>query len=160
MWLKRKALGTTRLLLCSSCSFCQSSMWYSQVITFFAQSLWYSQAMNSGSQFLSWPFPLVLFWYSSLREIIFLVFSSCKRAFKAFEKIQCTKEIIATVINRIIPNIFSALWSHGPQDSNQSKSKKSKKDSAEGVTILSQVDCSVILCNWVSTSSEVLIQVQ
>ena len=30
----------------------------------------------------------------------------------------------------------------------------------EGVTLLSQVACSVILCNWVLTSPGVLIQVQ
>lgn len=31
------------------------------------------------------------------------------------------------IINRIIPNVGSALWTHGPQDPNQSKSSRSRK---------------------------------
>ena len=42
------------------------------------------------------------------------------------------------VVSRIIPKVWSALWSHGPQDPNQSKSTTSKKQLVEGVTFLSQ----------------------
>lgn len=63
-------------------------------------------------------------------------------------------------INKIIFSIWSILWSHSPQDSNQSKSNNSKKDPAEGVTFLSQMACSVILYNLVSTSPGELTQVQ
>lgn len=62
-------------------------------------------------------------------------------------------------LSRIIPEVQSALRSRGPQDPNRSKSKKSKKDPAEGVTLLGQVGCSVIFRNGVSVSPELLIQV-
>ena len=61
-------------------------------------------------------------------------------------------------VSRIIPNVWSALQSHGPQDPNQTESNKSKKDPAEGVTLLGQVVCSVVLCNRLSISPEGLIQ--
>ena len=43
------------------------------------------------------------------------------------------------MISRIIPSVWSVLRSHGPQDPNQSKSNKSKKDPIEGVTFLSDL---------------------
>lgn len=43
-------------------------------------------------------------------------------------------------ISRIIPDVWSALQSHGPQNSNQSK-----KVPVEGLTLVSQVACIVIL---------------
>lgn len=43
------------------------------------------------------------------------------------KKIQCTWEITMTIISRIIPNVWSVLWSHGYQDPNQSESKKVKE---------------------------------
>lgn len=46
--------------------------------------------------------------------------------FKAFEKIQYTRVIIIIIKSRIIPDVWSALWSHHPSDLNQSKSNKSK----------------------------------
>lgn len=55
-------------------------------------------------------------------------------SFKAFEEIQLTREVILIIISRIIPNLWSVLWSHGPQNPNQLKSNKSKKDLTEGVT--------------------------
>ena len=48
--------------------------------------------------------------------------------------IQCAKGIIMIVVNRVIPNIWSTLWSYGLQDPSQSK-----KDPVEGVIFLSQV---------------------
>ena len=45
-------------------------------------------------------------------------FSGCKHAFKAFERIQGNKGIFIITISRIIPNVWSALQSHGPQDPN------------------------------------------
>lgn len=48
--------------------------------------------------------------------------------------IQCAKGIIMIVVNRVIPNIWSTLWSYGPQDPSQSK-----KDPVDWVVFLSQV---------------------
>ena len=42
-------------------------------------------------------------------------------------------------LRRIIPNVWSAVCSYGPQEPNQSKSNKSKKDPIERVTFLSQL---------------------
>lgn len=51
-------------------------------------------------------------------------------------------------IGRMIPNVWSALWSrHGPQDSNQSGSNKSEKDPTEGVAFLNQLAGSVVSCS-------------
>lgn len=76
-----------------------------------------------------------------------MVVSSCEPAFKAFERIPHTRETTMIVISRIIPDAWSVLQSHGPQDPNQSKSNKSKKDPVERVTFLSKVAYSAILCN-------------
>lgn len=47
-------------------------------------------------------------------------------------------------------------WSLRPEPIRiQSEANKSKKDSTEGVTFLSQLDCSVVLCSCVSASPEV-----
>lgn len=80
--------------------------------------------------------------------------SCCRDAFKAFERIKYTREIIMTTLSRIMPIVWSVIWSHDSQD------QKSKKDPSEGVTFSNQVASSVILCNRVSPSPEVLIQVQ
>ena len=40
---------------------------------------------------------------------------------------------------------LDAIWSHCPQDPNQSKSNKSKEVPIEGVTFLSHVTCSGML---------------
>ena len=40
---------------------------------------------------------------------------------------------------------LDAVWSHCPQDPNQSKSNKSKEVCIEGVTFISHVTCSVML---------------
>ena len=52
-----------------------------------------------------------------------------------------------------IPNVWSALQSHGPQDPKESKSNQSKKDpfegSLEGVPF--EVAYSVILGSWIQT---------
>lgn len=53
------------------------------------------------------------------------------------------------------PGVF---LSHGPQDPKRSKSSKPKKGPAEGVTLLSQVACSVIFCSCVSPSPAASIQ--
>ena len=42
------------------------------------------------------------------------------------------------ILSRIIPNVCSAFWIHGPQDPNQSKSNNSKT-SIERVTFLIEV---------------------
>ena len=47
--------------------------------------------------------------------------------------------------NQVIPSVWSVPWSHGPQDPNQSKSNKSKKDPIEGITFLIQAVCLVII---------------
>ena len=39
------------------------------------------------------------------------------------------------IVSRIISNVLSALQTHGPQDSKQSESSKSKKGSLEEVTL-------------------------
>lgn len=108
-----------------------------------------------GSRFiiLKWVILFIPFWCSSLREIICLAVSSFNHAFKALREYNARE--ILTTISIIIPNVLSALQSHNPQNPNQSK-----KDPIEGVTLLSQMVCSVILCNWVSTSLKMLIQVQ
>ena len=62
------------------------------------------------------------------------------------------------IISRIVPHVCSALQSHSPEYTNQSQNIL-KKDPSEGVTLLSQLACSVILCNWVSPFPKVLIQV-
>ena len=59
------------------------------------------------------------------------------------------------IISRIIPDVWSVVWSHGHQDTNQSK-----KDPHEGVTLLRQVAFSGILHKLVLTSPEMSIQVQ
>ena len=64
------------------------------------------------------------------------------------------------IISRIIPNVWHALWSYGSPRPKQININKSEKYPIEGVTLLSQMACSVSLCNWVSTSPEVLIQAQ
>lgn len=76
-----------------------------------------------------------------------MVVSGYKQAFRAFEKIKHTREITMTTIRRIIPHVWSAPQTHGPQDPNQSKSTKSEKNPVERITFLSQVACSVILHN-------------
>lgn len=43
------------------------------------------------------------------------------------------------IISRIIPSFWNVLWSHGPQDPNDSKSNKSKRQPVERVPFLSQV---------------------
>lgn len=89
---------------------------------FFAESLWCSQIMTSGSQFFSWSFSLVLFDSPVLGEIICLVVSGCKHAFKAFERLQHAKDTTMTSVSGIIPNVcvhFRAC----PRDPNQSKTK-------------------------------------
>ena len=60
---------------------------------------------------------------------------SRKQAFKAFERIQGTRDITMIIVSRIISNVLSALQTHGPQDSKQSESSKSKKGSLEEVTL-------------------------
>ena len=52
-----------------------------------------------------------------------LVASGYEHAFKSFQKIQYSREITMIIITRRIPNVWSALWSHGPQGPNQSVSK-------------------------------------
>lgn len=54
-------------------------------------------------------------------------------AFKAFESIQCARKTIMVTVSRIIPSVWSTLWTYSPQDPNQSKSNKSKKDPADPV---------------------------
>lgn len=51
----------------------------------FADSAWHSRVIMSGSHSLSWSFSLFFFWCYILREIICLVVSGHKHAFKAFE---------------------------------------------------------------------------
>lgn len=65
-----------------------------------------------------------------------------------------------TIISRIIPNVSSTLQSHGPQDPTNQNPTVQRKTPIEGVTFLRQMPCSVISCNSISTSSEVLIQAQ
>ena len=55
--------------------------------------------------------------------------SSCKYAFKTFEKIEHMKETTMIFIRR---RVWSALESHSSQDPSQSESSKSKKDTIEG----------------------------
>ena len=43
--------------------------------------------------------------------------SSYEYGFEAFEKIQQTREFI-TIINKIIPNVWSPLYSQGPPNPN------------------------------------------
>ena len=62
--------------------------------------------------------------------------SGCEHAFKAFERIQRTTKIITMITSRIIPSVWGALQSYGPQNPNQSESK-SKKVPVEGVPFLS-----------------------
>ena len=59
--------------------------------------------------------------------------TGCPHAFKTFERTQHAKETTMIIVSTIIPNVWSALQSHGPQDLNQSKSNKPKKDPMEGV---------------------------
>lgn len=136
-------------MLCSSQSFCGSC--------FFHESLWHLQVMTPGSQFFSQSFSLSLFWCSSLKEIICLVISSYKHAFRDFERLEHTRGIVMKILSRLIPTVWSALWSHGSWDPTN---RKTENDPAVRVTLWSQVACSVMLCNWVSASQEVLIQVQ
>ena len=61
--------------------------------------------------------------------------SGCKHALKVFESIEYTKETAVIVISKIIPSVWGALQSHGPQDPKQSNAtNKQKKDPIEGVT--------------------------
>lgn len=48
------------------------------------------------------------------REIICLVLSGFEQALKAFERIQCSREIITGTRSRIGPNTWRELQSHGP----------------------------------------------
>lgn len=64
------------------------------------------------------------------------------------------------IISRTILNVWSVLWSHGPQDLNQSESNKSKKDCIEKSHFLKPSAYSMILCSLVSPSSEVSLQLQ
>ena len=69
-----------------------------------------SWARTSGAQFWSWPFSLFLFWCSSLRQIICLMVSGYKPPFKVFARRSCPRDtVVMTVINRIIPSIWSTL---------------------------------------------------
>lgn len=72
-------------------------------------------------------------------------------AFKAFERIQRTKEVIVNIISGIIPSIQSALWSRGPQDPNDSKSNKSKSYPVGRVPFVSLEACPVSLRTRVET---------
>lgn len=56
-----------------------------------------------------------------------MMVSGCEYALKLLR--EHTRGTTMIIINRIIPNIGSALWTHGPQDPNQSKSSKSRKES-------------------------------
>ena len=80
----------------------------------------------SGSHSLSCSFSLPLLGHFSLRKSFCLVVSSCEHTFKALERMYYTRESILMIKNWAISNIWSALWSHGPWDPNQTKSKKSK----------------------------------
>lgn len=71
-----------------------------------------------------------------------MVVIDCELKFKAFERIQHTSEINILTTSRIIPNVWGDIWSYNLQEPNQPK-----KDLVEGVTFLSQVAFSVILCN-------------
>ena len=95
-----------------------------------------------------WSFSSFLFWCSSPKKIIYLVISGCKHAFKEFERIQCIRETIMSIINKIISNMWSALQSYGPQGPNIN-AKWVKERSR---WFLGQVTCSVILSSWTSTS--------
>ena len=90
-------------------------------MTCFAESLWSSQVRTSDSHFLSWLFSLSPFRCFSLRKNIWVVVSSCKHALKAFETIQCTREMTVIVISRVIPNVWSALQSHSPKSKTKIK---------------------------------------
>lgn len=71
---------------------------------------------------------------------------SCESDFSFRECIPC-KGDYDDYSKQIIPEVQSII-----------KIKKSKKDPAEGVTLLGQAGCSGILWNWVSVSPELLIQ--
>lgn len=60
--------------------------------------------------------PPSFFWTFYFREIICLIVSSCKHAFKAFGRILLIGETTMIMISWIIPNVWSALWRHGPQE--------------------------------------------
>lgn len=53
-------------------------------------------------------------------------------------------------LRRIIPNVWDVFQSHGLQDPNQSK-----KDLTKGVSLLSQMACSLILCNCFNFTTSV-----
>ena len=148
-------LATSPVLRASS-----DPVWYSPAMRFLLHPGDTQKVTVSGSRSLSRSLSLLLFWCSSLREIICFVVSGYKHGFKAFERTQCTRGIIMIIISGIFSNVWSALHSHGPQDPKWPKSNKSKKDPIEGVIFLSQMSCSVNLSYWVSISPEVLFQVQ
>ena len=61
--------------------------------------------------------------------------SDCEHVFNNFERMQHIRESTLILTSRIIPCVLSVPSSHGPQDSNQSNAKNSKKDSMAGVTL-------------------------
>lgn len=69
--------------------------------------------------------------------------SGCERAFKAFERIQCTVKIVMMIVSNIIPRVWGALQSHDPQDPNQSRSKPEKVP-VEGGPLVSYLASSLV----------------
>ena len=67
--------------------------------------------------------------------------SGCKRALKAFERIQCTRETTLT-ISRVIPSVWNTRQTHGPQDPNQSnqisQAKTASKESSFSARCIAQ----------------------
>ena len=112
-----------------------------------------------GSQFQVMDFKLVVL------LVTFLTFQSqgyhllgsqlLQNAFKVFERIQHQGDYYDLTVSRIVATVWYALRSPDSQDPNQSK-----KDLLEGVTLLSQVAYSVVLCSCVLTCSEISVQIQ
>ena len=57
-----------------------------------------------------------------------MVVSSREHALITFERIQRMRGAVMITISKIIPDIWNMLKSYGPQEPNESKLNKSKKD--------------------------------
>lgn len=52
--------------------------------------------------------------------------TTLEHAFRAFERVHRIMDTTMIIINRMLPVACNVLWSHGPQDPNQSESYKLK----------------------------------
>ena len=71
------------------------------------------------SSLLSFSYTLI---WGSL--VICLVVSGCEYAFKAFKRIQHTRQTTMIIISRIIPTVWSVLWSRSLHDWNHWESNE------------------------------------